>query len=515
MQSAMYRLNDTDDASKRDVRKITLEQALDENPVSFFQYRILMICGLAFMADALEINLLYFLSVCAGDEFNLSDAEKAGLDGSVFFGILVGALFWGYFATIYGRYATFLLSTSIIGFSGFMSGLAPNYGWLIFLRTTVGFGVGGASVPFDLLAEFTPASSRGRFLVCIEYFWVLGSLFVTGLAWVFLESAGWRVLCYLTAIPIAFVCAVGVVVLPESPAWLMMKGKMDEAVRVIRDSAAVNGVIMEPFTLIAEEEGGGGGNYLDLVRDRKTRNITLPLLTVWIMFGFTYYGFVLLVARIYSSDTDDDGGEDDDNETCGGFDYMGIFVNATAEALGVTLAAIVIDWPSMGRKRTQAVTYTLSAVTTMIVGLMAQGSVSKDAIIVIAYIGRASIMAASITTWLITPELYPTETRTMAHAVCSSLSKIGAFLVSFLIFSDLSNTTVSLFLCFMNMVAVGATFLLPETLGTAMGHSGPVKDKSLAKNEGLGGGQTEREETWNILHGCDYIIDVKVPSTLP
>ena len=43
MQSAMYRLNDTDDASKRDVRKITLEQALDENPVSFFQYRILMV----------------------------------------------------------------------------------------------------------------------------------------------------------------------------------------------------------------------------------------------------------------------------------------------------------------------------------------------------------------------------------------------------------------------------------------------------------------------------------------
>ena len=56
------------------------------------------ICGLAFMADALEINLLYFLSVCAGDEFNLSDAEKAGLDGSLFSFISIGALkHWFFF----------------------------------------------------------------------------------------------------------------------------------------------------------------------------------------------------------------------------------------------------------------------------------------------------------------------------------------------------------------------------------------------------------------------------------
>lgn len=55
---------------------ITLDDALEMNKVGFYQYRLLLLCGFAFMADALEVNLLSFLSVCAGKEWDLSDAEE-------------------------------------------------------------------------------------------------------------------------------------------------------------------------------------------------------------------------------------------------------------------------------------------------------------------------------------------------------------------------------------------------------------------------------------------------------
>jgi hypothetical protein len=60
---------------------ITLDEALERNTIGLYQYRLLVLCGFAFMADALEVNLLSFLSVCAGKEWNLSDTDQASITG--------------------------------------------------------------------------------------------------------------------------------------------------------------------------------------------------------------------------------------------------------------------------------------------------------------------------------------------------------------------------------------------------------------------------------------------------
>lgn len=62
-----------------------------------------------------------------------------------------------------------------------------------------------------------------------------------------------------------------------------------------------------------------------------------------------------------------------------------------------------------------------------------------------------------------TPELYPTVHRTLAHAICVSMSKIGAFLSPFVVVSNLSVLVVGIVLSFINLLAVLACFRLPET----------------------------------------------------
>ena len=74
---------------------------------------------------------------------------------------------------------------------------------LIIFRSIAGFGIGGANIPFDLLAEFMPISQRGQFGVYIELFWTFGSMIVAGLAWGTLDRDGWHNLAYYTAIPVA------------------------------------------------------------------------------------------------------------------------------------------------------------------------------------------------------------------------------------------------------------------------------------------------------------------------
>lgn len=68
----------------------------------------------------------------------------------------------------------------LISAAGLASGVSPSYSFLVVCRAIVGFGVGGAVVPFDLLAEFLPNKHRGTFLIYIEGFWTIGKQLARG-----------------------------------------------------------------------------------------------------------------------------------------------------------------------------------------------------------------------------------------------------------------------------------------------------------------------------------------------
>lgn len=129
------------------------------------------------------------------------------------------------------------------------------------------------------------------------------------------------------------------------------------------------------------------------------QKINIPLWTCWTMFGLTYYGLLLLSDRIYND-------SDDDTPSCS-FDYAPIFYLATAEIIGVCVSSQLIDGNGpigLGRSKTQSLSYALSGLFVLIVGLTS----SKGAVFAMAYIGRICIMSASNATWVITPELYAT-----------------------------------------------------------------------------------------------------------
>ncbi len=358
------------------------------NPVGWFQYRLLLMCGLAFMADALEVSLLSFLATCAGDDWGLSPSQEASITSVVFGGIICGTMFWGIFADKYGRKLTYFCACGLITVGGFLSGASPSYYWLIFFRSLAGFGIGGASVPFDLLAEFLPASHRGTFLIYIEYFWTLGSMFVAGLAWATLDQYGWRFLAYMTALPVMLASVVSFFYLPESPRWLMIKGRVAEAEEIVRAAALVNNIVMEPFRLVplnADELSIKDASYLDLLRDKEAMRTSIPLWVVWAMFGFTYYGIILFVGRLYSTSDDDDS----DDKKCS-FDYASIFINSTAEVVGCTMGAIFIDrW---GRVRSQTLFYLLAGGAVFLMGFENKAT----AVLIVGFLARIGALAASV-----------------------------------------------------------------------------------------------------------------------
>lgn len=437
---------------------ISLDDALENGKLGLFQYRLLLLCGLAFMCDALEVGLLSFIATCAGDEWGLSMGKRASITGAMFIGTLFGSLFWGLYAETKGRKIAFLLVCCNISLGGILSGFAPSYPWLLLSSAFVGFGIGGASIPFDLLAEFLPSAHRGRFLIYIEYFWTIGSLFVAGVAWMILSSWGWRALTFITAVPVTLNSFFSFIYLPESPKWLLTKGRKREAEEIVRMAAATNGQDLGSFYLLDDTDSDEivDGTYYDLVKTSDVRKITYPLWVVWTIFGFTYYGLILFVARLYNTDSDFIGDDPDLVKTCS-FDYIDIFVNASAEILGVFICSFVID--SLGRVKTQSFFYLLAGAAVFCMGL----DVSINIAIFASIVGRMSIMGASCSTWVITPELYTTENRTMGHAAAVTLSKLAAFISPFAVTSTLSIYELGCLLGVLNVVASVVSLTLPET----------------------------------------------------
>eukprot|EP00798_Chlamydomonas_sp_ICE-L_P023273 gene23273-30503_t len=151
-----------------DYVEMNIDSALEA--VQFGRYHVLLFCysGLVWFSDALEVMLLSFLGPAAACEWNLSPDEESLLTSVVFFGMMIGAWFWGGVADSLGRKTAFAATAIWTAFFGLASALSYSFVALLIFRTAVGFGLAGAPAQYTLFMEWLPPSLRGR--------WTMGSV---------------------------------------------------------------------------------------------------------------------------------------------------------------------------------------------------------------------------------------------------------------------------------------------------------------------------------------------------
>jgi len=446
-------------------------------------------------------------------EWGLTERQTASITASVFAGQLIGALCLGGLGDRIGRRPTFCLAATIIFVFGVTTSLAKTYETLVAMRFAVGFGVGGASVPFDVLAEFLPNSNRGKNLLYIEYFWTAGTLSVPFLAWLSIgdgiSGGSWQFFVILCAIPCLASAILGVIFVPESPRWLLAQGRSVEAMTVLRRAAKENGHDphdLFPEAMQLEEDDEEESGICDLLAPR-WRKISFALWAVFFCYSFAYYGTILAITRVFddeSSSSAQVGGDD----TGYNFNYSAILKSSAGEVLGTTLVVMSVD--RIGRVASQIFCYVMGGLSVFVFCWYASYENSSGSVLVLlAFLVRAFEMGSSCVTVLSAPELLPTKVRTTGHSVASAIGRIGAFLCPFLVSESTPLKTIGTTMLCIHIVTVFSAYQFPETSGLAMGrvHDEQETQRSNISNDASHNSTDVNEEFDHEIHAGTLHID--------
>ncbi|WP_312397012.1 aromatic acid/H+ symport family MFS transporter [Kocuria sp.] len=159
------------------------------------------------------------------------DAATAGTLGSyALIGVLIGALICGSIGDYVGRRRIILVGIAWFSIGMFVTSLSTSIFAFGALRLITGIGLGAIlATAGATIAEFAPAGRRNFYNAVVYSGIPAGGVLAALLGMILLEPLGWRGLFMIGATPILFLLPIAFFKLPESPRWLLSRGRREEA----------------------------------------------------------------------------------------------------------------------------------------------------------------------------------------------------------------------------------------------------------------------------------------------
>ncbi|KAK7264315.1 hypothetical protein RJT34_31922 [Clitoria ternatea] len=200
----------------------------------------------AILASMTSILLGYDIGVMSGAaiyiqrDLRISDVQIEILLGIINLYSLIGSCLAGRTSDWIGRRYTIVFAGAIFFAGAILMGFSPNYSFLMFGRFVAGIGIGYALMIAPVYtAEVSPASSRG-FLTSFPEVFINGGIllgYISNYAFSKMSlKMGWRMMLGIGAVP-SVILAVGVLAMPESPRWLVMRGRLGDATKVLNKTS--------------------------------------------------------------------------------------------------------------------------------------------------------------------------------------------------------------------------------------------------------------------------------------
>jgi MFS family permease len=391
---------------------------LDRLPWSHWHWLVVFALGFVWILDGLEVTIVGAIGPTLEKSSLHFSAFQVGLIGAFYVGgAVTGALVFGHLTDRWGRKKLFMITLALYLTATVLTAFSWS-AWSFFLfRFVAGAGIGGEYAAINsAIDELIPARVRGWVDLAINGSWWLGTAAGALLSLVFLDpdifriDLGWRLSFALGAI-----LGIGVLItrrlLPESPRWLMLKGRVDEADEIVtgieRRVSAETGEELDEVTDTIELEPRDSTSFREIgsVLFSRYRGRTVLGLTMMSAQAFAYnavfftYGLVLTTFM-------------DVNPSRVGL-YIVPF--AIGNFIGPVLLGPLFD--RVGRRIMLTVTHGIAAaILTVTAILFQQQSLSAISLTVLWCVVFFFASAAASAAYLTVSEVFPLEIRAMAIA---------------------------------------------------------------------------------------------------
>jgi MFS transporter, AAHS family, 4-hydroxybenzoate transporter len=219
---------------------IDVEQFLDDNRFSPFQWTILVLCFLIVSIDGLDTAAMGYIAPSLIAEWHVSKAALAPVMSAALLGLAFGALTAGPLADKFGRKKVIVISALLFGVMTLASAMAWSLWSLTFFRFITGLGL-GAALPntVTLMSEYVPHRRRSLLSTLMFCGLSIGSASAGFVASAVIPSHGWRSLLIIGGV-LPLICVVFLVlILPESVRFLVcQKAPADKIARILRRISA-------------------------------------------------------------------------------------------------------------------------------------------------------------------------------------------------------------------------------------------------------------------------------------
>lgn len=381
------------------------------------------------------------------------DSYPATAQSIFFCGAILGGLIFGRVADDYGRIPA-LVGTNLAGFAAGVGTAFCNSFWSFCLcRFLVGLAYDNCfTVMYIIVIEYV--GPKWRTFVANMSIGIYFTFAACLLPWIALGVADWRTYSLIVSIPLVLAVLTPWVV-PESARWLISKGRVEEAIVIIKKCERINRTnipedVLEEFKkncLEAAEESDAKNSYsvLDLLKTPRLRRHFILLLAIWMAIAMVFDGHVRNVGSL-------------------GLDMFLTFTVATAtEFPADLLLTLILD--IIGRRWLAFSTMTLSGIFSLLATAVPIGVPSAT----LAIIGRFAVNISFNIGIQYAAELLPTVVRGQGLAVIHIMGYVATIIVPFIVY--LANINVAIPLIILGILGIFGGVLslfLPESMGKEM-----------------------------------------------
>ena len=416
---------------------------MDRLPWSRWHVRIITALGTSWLLDGLEVTLVGSLSgvLESRNGLSLTDQQVTGAATIYLAGAVLGALLFGHLTDRLGRKKLFLVTLATYSIATIGTAFSPNLATFALCRFFTGLGIGGEYAAINsAVDELIPGKVRGTVDLFVNGTYWLGAA-VGSLAAVFLLSGhgpdpalGWRL-----AFGIGGTLGFGVLLMrlavPESPRWLMLRGRETEAdavvadieARVARTAGALPDVKDKPLRLRTRDHTPLREIFRNMLGENRKRSVLGLVLMAGQAFFFNaiFFTFGLIAKKFFKLD---------DSQL-----PMQLLPFAVGSFLGPVLLGPLFD--KLGRRIMITLTYGTAAL--MLAGVayfFARGSLGLHALSICFSVIFFVASSAASAAYLTVSEIFPLEIRAFAIAIFYALGTLAGGVGAPLLFGALIAT---------------------------------------------------------------------------